>query len=131
MPKLPGNLVQSPPFDNPLRRTSRPELSEPEATHEPTQGPGRTESGEPRSDGRQGGMVIPIASNVHASSVYADNRDPEPADVTKIHRITVRIEEPTRCALESECHRRRLAGEKTNVTEIARNILAQWASQTR
>lgn len=118
MPKLPGNLVQSPPFDNPLRRTSRPELSEPEAT----QGSRRDESGETRSDG---GMIIPIASNVRADNQTALE------DVTLVHRITVRIEEPTRCALESECHRRRLAGEKTNVTEIARNILAQWASQTR
>jgi hypothetical protein len=72
-------------------------------------------------------MIIPIASNVRADNQTA----PEPLDVTLVHRITVRIEEPTRCALESECHRRRIAGEKTNVTEIARNILAQWASQTR
>src|SRR5689334_3912445 len=123
MPKLPGNLVQAPPFDNPLRRTSRPEVPEPDAT----QGSRHADSGETRSDGSQGGMVIPIASSVHADNHSA----PEPLEVTLVHRITVRIEEPTRCALESECHRRRLAGEKTNVTEIARSILAQWANQTR
>jgi len=46
-----------------------------------------------------------------------------------IHRITVRIDDATRCALEAECHRRRIAGQKTNVAEIARAILAQWTSR--
>jgi hypothetical protein len=45
------------------------------------------------------------------------------------HRITVRIDDATRCAIEAECHRRRIAGEKTNVAEIARGILAQWAGR--
>lgn len=121
MPKLPGNLVK-PPFDNPLRRTSRPELSESEVAQVPRD----AESNGTPNDGSPGGVVIPIAANIHA-----DNVDPEPVNVAMVHRITVRIEDPTRCALEAECYRRRLAGEKTNVTEIARNILAQWTSQTR
>jgi hypothetical protein len=45
------------------------------------------------------------------------------------HRITVRIDDATRCAIEAECHRRRIAGEKTNVAEIARGILAQWVGR--
>jgi hypothetical protein len=47
------------------------------------------------------------------------------------HRITVRIDDATRCALETECHRRRIGGEKVTVAEIARSILAERTSRAQ
>lgn len=112
MPKLPNNLVKPPAFDNPLRRTSPAHASIPEATADPV-----TDAAEPAL----GGVVIPIA--------IPTRPDDHPDLVAMPHRITVRIDDATRCALEAECYKRRIAGEKTNLAEIARGILKQWANR--
>ena len=115
MPKLPSNLVKPPVFDNPLRRTTPAPtlLPEPPAAEPP---PPDVEAGQ------GGGVVIPIATNARTDG------DQEPVPVP--HRITVRIEDATRRALEAECYRRRIAGEKTNVADIARGILKHWTNRT-
>lgn len=42
-------------------------------------------------------------------------------------RITLRIDDVLWRALETECYKRRMAGIKTNITEIARDVLNDWA----
>jgi len=118
MPKLPSNLVKPPVFDNPLRRTtpahaSLPDLSTAELPASDS------EAGQPEPGG---GVVIPIATNARP--------DVDPDPVPMPYRITVRIDDQTRRALEAECYRRRIAGEKTNVADIARGILKSWANRT-
>ena len=134
MPKLPGNLVSKPPsFDNPLRRTT--------PVHAETMLPAETlptttiseaaarsytpDAGEVRGGAEAGGIVIPFGG-----STRPDNQ-PEATAPPMDHRITVRIDDATRCAIEGERHKRRIAGEKTNVAEIARDILTQWASRAK
>jgi hypothetical protein len=117
MPKLPSNLVKPPAFDNPLRRTSPVHSggaiteAAPEAVHQLADNLTPSERAE-------GATVIPI------SAPRAD----QDQGVTTSHRITVRIDDATRRALESECYQRRIAGEKTNIAEIARGLLSQWAA---
>lgn len=117
MPKLPENLVKPPvsAFDNPLRRTvpaTRIEASE---------------VSEALAGGSHTAVVIPIALAGGPNHISIDsNRD----DATAVPpRITVRIDDDIRRALETECHKRRLAGEKTNVAEVARRILTDWATR--
>jgi hypothetical protein len=130
MPKLPDNLVRKPPaFDNPLRRTTPAHAenvlpAEAALSASETTAPSyNLDVGEVRGGAGAGGIVIPFAGSVRSDS------QPEAAAIPMNHRITVRIDDATRCALEAECHRRRIAGEKTNVSEIARGLLAQWAGQ--
>jgi hypothetical protein len=111
MPKLPDNLVKPPAFDNPLRRTAPAHASIPEAAASPV----NDEVEQVR------GVVIPIATPPRPES--------SPDLVPVAPRITVRIDDATRCALEAECYKRRVAGEKTNLAEIARGILKQWANR--
>lgn len=120
--------VSKPPaFDNPLRRTtpSHIETALPAETasaiSETAALPYSPDAGELRGGAEAGGVVIPFAGSAHPDS------QPEATAIPMNHRITVRIDDATRCAIEAECHRRRIAGEKTNVAEIARGILAQWA----
>jgi hypothetical protein len=116
MPKLPSNLVKPPAFDNPLRRTTPAPVSLPEPY-------AAAESPTPDVEaGQGGGVVIPIAATTRTDGDH--DLVPMP------HRITVRIDDPTRRALEAECYRRRIAGEKTNVADIARGILKNWTNRT-
>jgi hypothetical protein len=73
--------------------------------------------------------VLPFAGSGRTDGRADSHPEPTPIDHPIDHRITVRISELTRCALEAECHRRRIAGQKTNVAEIARGILDQWRSR--
>ncbi len=118
MPKLPSNLVKPPVFDNPLRRTT----SAPASLPEPSEAELPTSDAEAGQSEPGGGVVIPIATNARP------NVDPDPVPMP--YRITVRIDDQTRRALEAECYRRRIAGEKTNVADIARGILRSWANRT-
>ncbi len=127
MPKLPENLVKPPVFDNPLRRTM---LAEPIATstHEPASA--ETPKAQPVSFE----APTPI-SHVETSPKAKAKPKAKPApsvtamaDEKAVARLTVRIEDTVRCALETECFTRRVAGEKTNVAEIARTILKEWAT---
>jgi hypothetical protein len=130
MPKLPTNLVKPPVFDNPLRRTAPgPAAIEPDISAEPA--PAAPASTEPQP----GGVVIAIATGARTEDSPTEDTRTEDArtdaghELTPMpHRITLRIEDQTRRALEAECYRRRVAGEKTNVAEIARGILRDWAS---
>lgn len=137
MPKLPTNLVKPPVFDNPLRRTTPgPAALEPaDASAEPASAaPASAEPPPP------GGVVIAIATGARTdegtrteprTEARSDEgaRTGEGLELTPMpYRITLRIEDQTRRALEAECYRRRVAGEKTNVAEIARSILRDWAS---
>lgn len=114
MPKLPINLVKPPAFDNPLRRTT------------PASGSDATASStNDEADQAPSGVVLTIAPNT-----YIDGTNSNPDIAPAPHRITVRIDDATRRALESDCYTRRVAGEKTNIAEIARNILRDWANRT-
>lgn len=124
MPKLPSNLVKPPAFDNPLRRTIPAARPSQDTLPDAAPSSESTASELSSSGDREGGIVIPIVANARA------NEPTESAAATMPHRITVRIDDATRCALESECYKRRIAGDKTNLAEIARGILAQWASRT-
>jgi len=135
MPSLPKNLVKNmakpPVFDNPLRRTAPSGLdSEPaspaiaDASTAPQSQP---EAGEAHSEPGSNGIVIPFASSRVDAGPEPTGTQPEPTSAENDHRITLRIDDETRCALENECHRRRISGEKAKVAEIARSILAQWA----
>jgi hypothetical protein len=115
MPKLPSNLVKPPAFDNPLRRTTPIDVSPPEASpmnHDAEQAPAL------------GGVVIPIVTNARTDG----DHDHAPL-VPMQHRITVRIDDSTRRALEAECYKRRVAGKKANIAEIARGILSNWTNR--
>lgn len=117
MPKLPSNLVKPPVFDNPLRRTTPAPASIPE----PSAGEPTTPDAAAAQAEAGGGVVIPIATNTRTDGA----NEPVPMP----HRITVRIDDATRRALEAESYRRRIAGEKTNVADIARGILKNWANR--
>lgn len=143
MPKLPSNLVKPPAFDNPFRRTSpAPSLSTeltadaPEAAEQLPGGvviplvassqPADTELAAGSTEGAEplaAGVTTPLVTDAPADGPAVE---PEPA----AHRITVRIDDALRCALESECYKRRIAGERTNLAEVARSILRAWASGT-
>ena len=124
MPKLPNNLVKPPAsaFDNPLRRTAPRDAALAES---PGPAPAQSETTPPRDPGASetGGVVIPIGTT-------RTDSQPEPGEMDMSHRITVRIDDNTRRALEADCYKRRIAGEKTNLAEIARGILKQWAGRS-
>lgn len=139
MPPLPKNLVKNmakpPVFDNPLRRTApsgldsepaSPAIADTRIADTSTAPQSQPEVGEAQSEGSNG-IVIPFASSRVDASPEPTGTQPESTLAENDHRITVRIDDETRCALENECHRRRIAGEKAKVAEIARSILAQWA----
>lgn len=126
MPPLPKNLVKNmarpPVFDNPLRRTASPAIADTSTAPQ-----SRPEAGEAQSEQGSNGIVIPFAGSPVDAGPEPTGTRPEPAPAENDHRITVRIDDETRCALETECHRRRIAGEKAKVAEIARSVLTQWA----
>ena len=135
-------MVSKPPaFDNPLRRTTslgdeKPATAETTAEVAPTNAAVSpivdTDETIDAVDAVEGGSEQRGVVLSFAGSMRPDDRvDPTTTRVESPageinHRITVRIDDATRCALEAECHRRRIAGQKTNVAEIARSILAQW-----
>lgn len=126
MPKLPINLVKPPVFDNPLRRTTPGTAAIEPAAASAELAPASTEP--------PGGVVIAIATGTRTEDARADGRIEDTRSAAQhelapiSHRITLRIEDQIRRALEAECYRRRVVGEKTNVAEIARGILRDWAS---
>lgn len=128
MPSMPKNLVKAPPasaFDNPLRRTTPVETAEP--------APVLAQAVEAKDDIKRtpntvvaeadSGVVVPIAGDARTVNELDSEKD------SMSHRITVRIDDATRRTLEAESHKRRLAGEKTNVADLARNVLKQWAGR--
>lgn len=134
MPKLPRDLVKRTQFDNPLRRTTSEDLSF-AADHVATSG--RQTQSDSIVQPDPGGVVLPFArieeehevsraASMPTSPPLPDELDEQ--SLTIEHRITVRIDDATRRALETECHRRRIAGEKIKVAEIARSILAAGAA---
>jgi hypothetical protein len=135
MPPLPKNLVKNmtkpPVFDNPLRRTAPSGIdsqpASPAITDTSTAPQSQPEAVEAQSEQGPNGIVIPFAGSRVDAGPEPTATQPEPTAAENDHRITVRIDDETRCALENECHRRRIAGEKAKVAEIARSILTQWA----
>jgi len=128
MPSMPKNLVKAPPasaFDNPLRRTTPVEVVEP--------APVLAQAVEAKDNDKRphdtvvteadSGVVIPIVGDARTVS------EPDSEKDSMSHRITVRIDDATWRTLEAESHKRRLAGEKTNVADLARNVLKQWAAR--
>lgn len=154
MPKLPRDLVKRAAFDNPLRRTTPEEASfaTADAFAADVNTAVRAKDSDPgERDETAGGVVLPFA---RLESEHDANRaavmpalpptpDPQPAVMAASpptpdtqppaneHRITVRIDDATRRALETECHRRRLAGEKVTVADIARGVLAKGTSRVQ
>src|SRR5215207_71637 len=127
MPKLPDNTIR---FDSPLRRTaskpaapavaqaaadamSEPSLASPEAITSTID-------------------VAPVMQETPVIELPRTRREiptETAATSTLEHRITVRVDDDINRALELERHERRLAGEKTNVADVARKVLAAWAKR--
>ncbi len=155
MPELPSNLVKPPPFDNPLRRTApsaseaelparavaaidKDEDSQPSSMPATVQSPATPPTAKPTTSSRSAKSARASAPRLVVDKVLGA----EPSNVIPIapevaldegavlpHRITLRIDEVTRLALEAENHKLRMSGKKTNVAEIARSLLAAWATR--
>lgn len=124
--KLPANFVKKPNFDSPLRRTDGPELSVVE-THE---------SGLVVGEGQGAAALGPEASLPAAKRVKARTpkrrKKPQADESTELtYRTTLRLSQEDYEALETECHARRLAGQRTNVAELLREIVAGWTRKNR
>lgn len=117
MPKLPANLVRPAPpvFDNPLRRTT---ATPPAPLIDSAEG---SSDDVPKADAQVIALPVPpmpsptLKAEAEAPGLNA--------------RITVRIDDSVFVALQTECYQRRIRGEKTNVAELAREILGSWAQQ--
>lgn len=125
MPKLPENLVKPPVFDNPLRRTAFAEpisapASEPASIETPKSQPVSFEAPTAQAEMAPKTKAKPKTKPAPRFTATAEEKAGA--------RLTLRIEDTVRCALETECFTRRVAGEKTNVAEIARTILNEWAA---
>ena len=96
MAKLPEKLVQPPVFDSPLRRT---ELSLIDETEPVTRGPEPTE---------------PVRTS--------PEREVEQLD----YRVTVRLSRRQWEAVQTECFRLRMLGQKTNAAALVRDIVDTW-----
>jgi len=118
MPKLPENTVS---FDNPLRRTSRAPATD-DMTHRQTTSETSSATIE-TADPPQETPVIALPRPRRDTPAEAAGEG------SLEHRITVRIDDDINRALELERHERRLAGEKTNVSDVARKVLAGWAKR--
>jgi len=117
MPKLPESTVK---FDSPLRRTSRA----------------------PEAPAALAGEESPVAA-VEAPAIDREtpvialprpSRSETPEEATEQggleHRITVRVDDDIKRALELERHERAMAGEKkANIADVARKVLATWAKR--
>jgi hypothetical protein len=116
MAKLPGNLVKAPQFDNPLRPTvpTGKVLSLAEEHAEPTS--------------------ITTPTVAAPAPAPAQELDATPAPATEealVHRQSIRFTDDQWKALQSECHRRRMNGEHTNVAELLRIIVDDWRAIAR
>lgn len=121
MPKLPSNLVKPAPpaFDNPLRRTSTITAQEPESA----------DSGVPEALATV--ISLPLSTSEPEPPTTAHAVAPpvtEPASQLNA-RISVRLDDALFVALQTECYERRVRGEKTNVAEVAREVLGRWAQR--
>jgi len=113
MPKLPATVSKPPlDFDSPLRRT----------TAAPAAPAPQLVVSEAAVEAQHEAHVIAIAPAPRDDSPRpsADRKPPEP-------RISIRVDDATMRALEDERCARRVAGDKTNVSDIAGAILANWA----
>jgi hypothetical protein len=108
MGKLPGNLAK-PAFDNPLRPTSTP--STPPAS----------------------AVVIPMnPESIAAAPATEDNSSSETVTAdAPIHRQSVSFTDAQWKALQAECHRRRMAGDKgVNVARVVRDLVEEWRARS-
>lgn len=113
MPKLPSNLVKPIPaaFDNPLRRT----------TKEPSNIPSVPEEA---AMARVISLPVPTTGPTSETPTEA-----ELVNAPLNARISVRLDDVAFVALQTECYERRVRGEKTNVAEVAREVLGRWAQR--
>ena len=126
MAKLPANMVKAPKFDNPIRRTSKPELAvveeptvaeveavvvapAPKPTPKPAPKPAPTPAPPPP---RAEDEVITSATELAQDSLC--------------HRFSVRLTQPQWEALQTRCFQLRLRGERMNSAELIRRIVDDW-----
>ena len=129
MAKLPANMVKAPKFDNPIRRTSKPELAvveEPAVVEAapvkatpalaprpaPAPAPARTPISEPPPSSHGDDEVITSATELTQDSLC--------------HRFSVRLTQPQWEALQTRCFQLRLRGERMNSAELIRRIVDDW-----
>lgn len=104
MAKLPKKLVQAPPFDSPLRRTVSPELTVVDEA-ETSQ---RSQTPEAEAEN--------LSSEEHTSSETDE----------LCQRVTVRLSQRQWEAIQTECFRQRMRGQKTNAASLLRDIVDVW-----
>ena len=107
MAKLPRKLVQPPVFDSPLRRTSTPTLTVLEETEKATAHLPDTEQ------------------TVRPNSLQSSQQASGDADEL-LHRVTVRLSQSQWEAIQTECFRLRMRGQKTNASALVRDIVERW-----
>jgi hypothetical protein len=107
MGKLPGNLPK-PAFDNPLRPTTSSTAA----------------------------VVIPMNGSESGPSLAAapapvlDEPAPLESAAAPIHRQSVSFTDAQWKALQAECHRRRMAGDKgVNVARVVRDLVEEWRTR--
>jgi hypothetical protein len=106
MGKLPGNLAKPAAFDNPLRPTSPPSS-----------------------------VVIPMAPEPMIAVAPAATEDSSSSETVTtdvpIRRQSVSFTDAQWKALQAECHRRRMAGDKgVNVARVVRDLVEQWRARS-
>ena len=107
MAKLPKKLVQAPSFDSPLRRTVSPELT----VVDEAETPHRSQAPEAEAESR---------SEEHTSSETDE----------LCQRVTVRLSQRQWEAIQTECFRQRMRGQKTNAASLVRDIVDVWISSS-
>lgn len=125
MAKLPANMVKAPIFDNPIRRTARPDLA---VVEQPAPKPA------PKPAAAEPPAVIAAVEEVAAveqapvDEVITSARELDP-DEALVHRFSVRLTQPQWEALQTRCFQLRLRGDKTNAAELIRRIVDDWMAR--
>ncbi len=110
MAKLPKKLVQAPAFDSPLRRTLVPALTVLEETK--------------ATIDDASGMEPPIERHQTRPSEQDSGQTDE-----LLHRVTVRLSKNQWEAVQTECYRLRMRGQKTNASALIRDIVENWMTR--
>ena len=121
MAKLPANMVKAPIFDNPIRRTSRPDLAVVEQPVEPP-APKPVPARPPAAIATAAPAPAPV------DEVITSAREPDP-DEALVHRFSVRLTQPQWEALQTRCFQLRLRGDKTNAADLIRRIVDDWIAR--
>lgn len=123
MSRLPENSVQAPVFDTPLRRTTPLKAVDmPAEEREPTVA---AEAAAEKAEAK------PVPEPAKGKQRKARKQAEAMAAAELDRRMTVRIPTAAWEVFETEAHRRKMAGDRTSASEIAREVLVAWAAKLR